>query len=412
MATSEECCNADELEAPAWINTEFFQNVLAQHLNEPDIEVKKLTISPASVKGDHYASVMFRTTLEYTTRLGSFSKSLIIKTLPEQEGHKKELLGDSHIFATEIAMYTKILPMFEQILRQAGDETTLCTSCIYYSLEPRNVMIFEDLVSQGFSVVRGRPANLAELKAALGKLAKWHAVSFKLLKEQPELFDELKYDVSTLPNFMEQEVMTKSLPNFIQMLGEVDGLEQYQKYFEPLRDNLNQRWLNVLREYRESRKPDGYYVLCHGDFHLRNMMFKDLECMLLDFQMSYVSSMANDVIYAIYMLFSFEQRRDNCDELINYYFETLLKTLTKIGYEGHAPCLATFRKQLFEKRHNSIFLLVTFLPFITYMRNGGDVADLVEDTEKSKDLLYEKEYRRELEYQLPRMVALGFFEEA
>ncbi|KAH8417421.1 hypothetical protein KR222_011585, partial [Zaprionus bogoriensis] len=267
MSDKNDSFNSDELEAPQWLNTQFFKEVLDKHLNEPEIEVLNLKLSPASSKGDHYASVMFRAGIDYATHRGKAHISLIVKTMPEQEGHKKEFLSNSHIFPTEIAMYTKILPKFEAILRDAGDETTFCVPCIYYSLNPRQVMIFEDLVPKGYSVVRNRSANIVELKGALEKLAKWHAVSHKLLKEQPELFENLKYDLTTLPNFMEQDFMKTSLPKFIEMLGNVEGFKCYRKYFEALQGKLNDRWVSAIREYRENRQENGYYVLCHGDFH-------------------------------------------------------------------------------------------------------------------------------------------------
>lgn len=56
-----------------------------------------------SVKGDHYASVMFRVAVEYKTQADNkASKSLIIKTMPELEDFKKEQLDESHIFQTGI----------------------------------------------------------------------------------------------------------------------------------------------------------------------------------------------------------------------------------------------------------------------------------------------------------------------
>ncbi|KAM8704337.1 hypothetical protein ACLKA7_008876 [Drosophila subpalustris] len=403
--------NADELEAPQWLNTQFFSEVLDGYLKEPGLKVKDFKLSPASAKGDHYASVMFRGVVEYTTeKRGNSSISLIIKTMPEQEGHKKQMLDNSHVFKTEIAMYTDILPKFEAILRDAGDETTFCVPCIYHSLEPRQVMIFEDLVTKGYAVIRNRSASTEELRSALEKLAKWHAVSHKLLTDQPELFEKLQYDITTLPNMLEQEFMTASLPNFIDMLGNVEKLKPYQKYFKSMHGKLNNRWVDIIREYRENRQQNGYYVLCHGDFHLRNMMFKGLDCMLLDFQMSYVGSMANDIIYAIYMLFGPFKLGDQSNELIFHYFETFLETLETIGFVGKIPSLTEFRRQLFDKRYNDFFLLTSFLPAVTFMRNGEDVSDVIGDAQQINQLCYQTDFQKELEYILPRMLHLGYFE--
>ncbi|KAH8418179.1 hypothetical protein KR222_000973, partial [Zaprionus bogoriensis] len=339
MSTKNENYNADELEPPAWMNEEFFVEVLTQSEKESDVKVIDTKISPATEKGDH-ASVMFRASVEYSTPKGKLSKSLIIKTMPEEEGFKKDFLGDVQFFPTEIAMYTEILPKFQAILREAGDETQLCANCIYHSLTPRQVMVFEDLVPMGYEVIRKRPITLEEINTALGKLAKWHAVSFKLIKEQPELFDRFKYDLTTVPNYLEQDFQKTSLPDFIEALGSVESLKKFQKYFERIqKEGLVQRWVDIIREYRCNRQKDAYYVLCHGDFHSRNMMFKGTECLLLDFQISYVGSMTNDVLYALYMFVGPEERLNKYDEIIYEYFETFRKTLLTIGYKGEMPNL-------------------------------------------------------------------------
>jgi len=136
MSSKNDHYNSDELEAPQWLNAHFFNDVLDGYLKEPGLKVVGVDLSPASAKGDHYASVMFRAKVEYTTTQlkGSSIISLIIKTLPEEDGHKKEMLDTSSVFRTEIAMYTEILPKFEAILRESGDETTFCVPCVYQSL--------------------------------------------------------------------------------------------------------------------------------------------------------------------------------------------------------------------------------------------------------------------------------------
>ncbi|XP_034116519.1 uncharacterized protein LOC117576081 [Drosophila albomicans] len=403
--------NTDELEAPAWLNDQFFKDVLVHHHNDPNVKVIEFNTSPATAKGDHYASVMFRTKVDYSLQNKTLSKSLIIKTMPEIEGHKKEFLGDSHIFPTEIAMYTEILPKFEEILSEAGDKITFCARCIYHSLEPRQVMIFEDLVLQNYEVIRKRPASLDEIKTALGKLAKWQAVSFKLLKDKSGLFDKLQYDLTTLPNFLEQDILKSGFSTFLEALDSVESLKKYRKYFEPIKDVMIERWTNIIREYRENRQEDAYYVLCHGDFHVKNMMFRGTDCMLLDFQMSYVGSITNDVLYAVYMLFNPEDRRDNYDELIYHYFTTFANTLEKIGYQGKKPSLVEFRKQLFDRKYSEIFLMSTFLPIFNHMRNGQDPAEFMENTEKCRELYHSKEYLDDLKHLLPRMLHLGYFEQ-
>ncbi|TDG47400.1 hypothetical protein AWZ03_006128 [Drosophila navojoa] len=410
MTSNNDDYNSDELEAPAWMNKQFFQEVLVEHLKEPSLTVSAVRISPASVKGDHYASVMFRANVEYSSEKRKCSKSLIIKTMPEMDGHKKEFVSESKIFQTEIEMYTEVLPRFEEILRAAGEDTKFCATCVYYSMQPRQIMIFEDLLPLGYVVIRNRNATLDELRAALAKLAKWHAVSFKLLEEQPGIFDRLQYDITTMPNLFELEVITSALPNFINMISQEDSLKTYRKYFEPMRENILSRWQDVLREYRQNRQANAYYVLCHGDFHIRNIMFKDNDCMLIDFQMSSVGSIANDLQYAKYMLLSGDDRKDKWDEILYHYFDTFTRTLSKIGYKGQMPSLVELRQQIFDRRSTDYFLLTTFLPGSYSMRKGKDPGEFMNNERLRLELYQDKDYKQELEYLLPQMLHLGYFE--
>ncbi|TDG48821.1 hypothetical protein AWZ03_004724 [Drosophila navojoa] len=412
MPTESECYDSDELDVPQWLNDHFFREILAEHFKIPELKVVDVNFLPACAKGDHCLSAMFRAVVEYeTTKNNNASRiSLIIKTMPEQEGPAKELLDESHIFKTEIEVYTKVLPKLEEILREVGDDTTFGASCIYHSLKPHQVMVFEDLLPLGYAIVR-RFANAEELQAALTKLAKWHAVSFKLLKEQTKLFDHLQYDISTLPNILKQAHITQALGHFLNMLDNVESLKPYRKYFEQMhkKGNLIQNWVNILREYRDNRQENGYYVLCHGDFHLRNIMFRGVECLLIDFQMTHVGHMTNDIIYAMYALFDVEIRRERSDELINNYFQTFLNTLKQIGYQYRLPNLIEFRRQMFEKRDHDFLLIIAFLPLIKHFRNGSE--DIVDDDQKLSQLYFQKEYLDDLEEMLPRMLHLGYFEE-
>ena len=90
-------------------------------------KINELIITPASVKGDHYGSIMFRSKVQYTLRdtTENKTKSLIIKTIPEEECFKRELLNESGIFETEILMFSQTLPLIQKILNDFGEPTKL-----------------------------------------------------------------------------------------------------------------------------------------------------------------------------------------------------------------------------------------------------------------------------------------------
>lgn len=80
-------------------------------------------IKPGSGVGDHYSSVMFKIIATYTTNGRTIAdRRFIMKTMPEAEGEKKDLLKDNPIFDNEIRMYTEALPAMAKILSQHGEK--------------------------------------------------------------------------------------------------------------------------------------------------------------------------------------------------------------------------------------------------------------------------------------------------
>ncbi|XP_023178867.2 uncharacterized protein LOC111604864 [Drosophila hydei] len=416
-AADNEMFNVDELVAPAWLNTQFLEEVLIEHGKTPELKVVDVKISPASVKGDHYASVMFRALVSYTTQAGDQSKSLIIKTMPEQEGHKKDMVGSSQIFVTEIGMYTKALPKFEEMLREAGDNTKLYVPCIYHSLEPRQVMIFEDLLPEGYTIIRKRDPTVAELKTAFQKLAKWHACSFKVLNEQPDFLQEFKYGLFTMHSVLETSYFTAGMGTFIGLLEEIPEFRKYVPHFNKIKADYVHQMRAIFREYYENRKPNGYYVLGHCDFHARNMMFKHKEdgsvedVMLLDFQMSNICPITSDIIYSVYMLMGPEERHNNYKELIDYYFSEFLATLQKIGYKGELPTSAEFWKKISQHKICDFFLVSTFLPMMGCLQlKDFDPVELMQKEEARKPLYRLDSYVKDIKFLLARYEEQGYFE--
>ena len=113
----------DELKAPDWLNKDFFGKILKSYEKTENLEVLKLEFAPGGAKNDHYASTMFKVTIDYHSEGETQNKNLLIKMMPEMDGVKKEFLKDSKLFETEISIYTEIIPKFEKILAAAGDNT-------------------------------------------------------------------------------------------------------------------------------------------------------------------------------------------------------------------------------------------------------------------------------------------------
>lgn len=54
--------------------------------------------------------------------------------------------------------------------------------------------------------------------------------------------------------------------------------------------------------------------------------------------------------------------------------------------------------------------MTTFLPAFNTMRDGGDPGDFMENADARRQLYNNGDYQKELEYLLPRMLHLGYFD--
>ncbi|XP_037822889.1 uncharacterized protein LOC119611395 [Lucilia sericata] len=387
--------NDDELVAPSWINKEFLHKVLSEYEHDDDIEIVEFDMSPASLKGDHYASIMFRckVTYKFCKTSSVMKRSMIIKTLPVEENMKREILMQSRLFETEIDMYSRTLPKIEKILADCGEPTRLSAEIIYHSLEPHKVIILEDLCEAGYDTVRGRFLSEDEIKAVYRKIAKFHAVSYMLGHSENEHDREevTKYQdgIFSTSMAMQNDLMANGIKFFLDMLSQHEEFKVYYDKVKAMQPKLAKTCKELYTAYKNNStnlncdKGD-IYVLNHGDFHMKNLMFKFSkknhmeDLIMVDYQISCYAPSNIDIIYSQYMMLSSELRLKR-HELSQYYFEEFLKMLKKIGYRGEMPLFSNFQISGIKYRHFAIFLLSTFLPMVVGLL--GKSMDELKDTD-------------------------------
>lgn len=141
-------------------------------------------------------------------------------------------------------------------------------SLIYSSLAPK-IIILQDLTTDNYSMEK-IPHNLEVVEKVLAKLAKFHALSFFLANDSHD---------ETIVNYNEpfiSETMKGSLAFISQMFGmAVMVLQGWGKEMEGVVDRLKKLMPTLIpKALSVYQKNDRYNVLCHGDFHVANLMFK------------------------------------------------------------------------------------------------------------------------------------------
>lgn len=80
---------------PTWLNEQFIEKIIKNSdLKSEMAKIVKISVAPATAKGDNYSSVMIRVTIDYAnTKLEMKKKSIVIKLSPQKEGVQKDLVS-------------------------------------------------------------------------------------------------------------------------------------------------------------------------------------------------------------------------------------------------------------------------------------------------------------------------------
>lgn len=319
---------------------------------------------------------------------------------------------------------------------------------IYHSLEPRKLIIFEDLCEAGYNTVRERYLNEEELKLVYRKIAKFHAVSYMLgLSEDHECVTTYNDGIFADSLIMSMDLMSKGIVHFIDLLGKHKEFNIYLEKVKAMQPEINNNCKDLYRAYKMNAGRDHIFVLNHGDFHMKNLMFKmndnqqAEDLIMVDYQISCFGPSTIDLTYSQYMLMSPELRLRR-NEFMQYYFSEFLRMLKRINYQGALPRYSEFQIAGLKYRHfcklcyksfiifrhflNSyyfvyislaLFLLSTFLPMMNAMAATSmeelkdlDMAKYVENPDASIEIYENVRYVRELHQLLPSLLIDGYLD--
>ncbi|XP_062551178.1 uncharacterized protein LOC134216255 [Armigeres subalbatus] len=378
--------NKDEMHAPQWMDDAFFEKVLKHSENDSDLSVSDSKLIPGTKPGDHFASVIFRAKVTFNSRGENCEISLVIKTIPAQEGIKKDLLKGGEIFGTETIMYQTVIPEMVRLLRSVGDNTEFGPRLLYSSNDPFWVMVFEDITKRDYQM-KYHQLNLVDAKIVYTKLARWHAASIVLSDTVPVI---PKLDKSLI-GVMHTDFSKMWIANIAILAKLCHGWSGYEKYGDRL-DSLKDTIITKLKTIFQLKDSNLYNVLNHGDLHYKNMMYKiegsaTKDILLLDYQMSFWGTPACDIIYSLYNTCSIETRDNHRDELIKFYHDEFTATLNNLGYLKKIPTLVDLHVEILKCGYLETFLSCTFLPVMILPFEEIMSASAIDNVQKKELIL-------------------------
>lgn len=194
------------------------------------------------------------------------------------------------------------------------------------------VLLFNDVTVDGFKV-DSEPCDMEKIGLIIEKIAKYHALSMVLHERDAIKMDFLNtYASSTMKD------MISPMKHYIGTLGSAvktwSGFEEVGKKLEdPL---TGDKILDDMLKTLSAEKHWGVNVLNHGDFHIRNLMFRGREVIFLDFQIPLFNSPSFDLIGMLMASCNYDVR-ERKEEVVYKYHRQLVQSLRKYGFKGPVP---------------------------------------------------------------------------
>lgn len=199
------------------------------------------------------------------------------------------------------------------------------------------------------------------------KIAKLHAASYMLGKsEDHKCVTKFQDGMFCTTAITEMDFMTQGIVSFVNALKKHKEFVKYLEKIEIMKSEMKQKCEELYKAYKLKNCNNEIMVLNHGDFHLRNMMFKlnneqkieDL--IMVDYQLSCYAPSTIDLTYSQYLIMAPEMRLRR-NEFMHYYFEEFLRVLKKLKFEGEMPRYSDFQIAALKYRHFGKFLAKNFL---------------------------------------------------
>ncbi|XP_044260338.1 uncharacterized protein LOC123008549 [Tribolium madens] len=351
-----------------------------------DYKVQRLT-----APGENYGSLILQIDFTIKTLNTTRILNVVAKTVPPNEFIQK-LFCTQESFKTEIAFYKEVVPTlekFEQELRISQDGITNLFPKYYGSrinliknstkVDSDAILLLENLKFEDFSTMeRTQGFNLEVSKVIVERLAYFHSLSLSLKLKKPEIFQEkIKRYLTTSP----PEKDTRIVEKLIKLIKDTPDCSPY---VQRARHSL----MKLLHPPPLSREP--FATFTHEDFWVNNILVKSQPTTtvvkFIDFQRPRYASPVRDLIFFLFTSVQNHTLEENCDDLIQLYYENFISVLCKLNCDISDFTFEKFQQELkFEAGCTQFGHVVFMLNFILAPKESVKEDLTMEDLLKSLD---------------------------
>lgn len=204
---------------------------------------------------------------------------LLCKLMPGTAKSRDEM-NMIEIFKREAFFYQKVFPAFDEFQTSKGLNAAngffghpKCYACICDEAADQFVIIMEDLRHRQYEMwPKKEPVDLAHVRCVLSEMAKFHAVSFALKAEKPELFAELNMVYDLLRTLMKRQTFLDCFNgSHRRAIGMIERhLPQHAAKFRGIWQNAEAHLEAVL----DGTQFEPFAVLVHADCWNNNILFQ------------------------------------------------------------------------------------------------------------------------------------------
>uniref|UniRef100_A0A182J133 CHK kinase-like domain-containing protein n=1 Tax=Anopheles atroparvus TaxID=41427 RepID=A0A182J133_ANOAO len=363
--------SAFEVSFPAWLDDDFFLRVIREFTHDAGAQLcHSCRLHPGTKAGEHFASVIYRTTIHYrSSRCKEAALDVIMKIKPFQEGLKKAVLTDSDLFVREMRVYSEVLPQMARRLAAIG-ETINHPRFVYAAETPHTILILEDSGGKGWQTGQ-YITSFQEVIPAIKTIAKFHAASVVI-----------QHDCNVVEKMRALDGMVKkSLQDLLHFMRSTDGFEQLISPVEKLQETLLEE---LIRNYGPSTRC--LNVLVHGNFHSKNLLHQYTsdgqigDTMLVDYQICSWTTPAVDLYYLLDTIVDQSLKEQHGDEMIYLYHEEFSSLLRRLGYLGQVTSLLDLQIELLQHGALELFHYIALYPFRFVDRSKINFEQLLSGT--------------------------------
>ncbi|XP_076764267.1 uncharacterized protein LOC143431430 isoform X2 [Xylocopa sonorina] len=316
---------------------ETLKNILNTVHNGKEINVSGWDFGEANAKGDNYLSTVNKIKVTGTIDGKQVEVNIVVKSLPKNIGRRKTYRS-SEFFQNEIAFYTKVIPKFEEFLREKNQIKVLCIPRHLASIMDgeNDYIALEDVTVLGYeSMARQDCLDYDQCTMILKTMARFHAISFAYKDQRKEEFIEIAESLHetyfSAKHWDWYKRFNEKLVDIAKnaLTVEYPSSEAEKKFNAYKASDLFKKVSELC-----DRKYQPTSVIDHGDSWVPNFMSRktdENEALMLDFQLARCASPVLDLSTLIYGCTHKAIWDDKFDELLKFYHTELCNTINLLG---------------------------------------------------------------------------------